>query len=85
MAMSSKIAITLPDEILKRIERSRRRNGGTRSAFIQRAVRLLFKQEQLQEQVRQYVEGYRRVPETDEEVAAAGKRAKAQLAQVPWE
>lgn len=71
MAASKKISISLPVDLVKRIEKERRRTGETRSALIRRAVRLMFRAQSHAARVQKYVEGYTREPETDDEVRDA--------------
>jgi metal-responsive CopG/Arc/MetJ family transcriptional regulator len=85
VAASEKIAISLPVDLVKRIEKERRRTGETRSAFIRRAVRLMFRAQSHAARVREYVEGYGRDPETEDEVRAAEAAAARLLAGEPWE
>jgi metal-responsive CopG/Arc/MetJ family transcriptional regulator len=85
MARSVKIAVTLPSNMARDVEKLRKKTGETRSATVQRALRLLLESADLQQRVRQYVDGYRQLPESDREVAAAEARAREQLARIPWE
>ena len=85
MAVSEKVAISLPGDMVRRIEKERRRTGESRSAFIRRALRLLFRAQSHAARVKEYVEGYGRDPETDEEVRAAEAAAARLLAEEPWE
>ena len=71
MAPSDKIAVSLPAGLVRQIERERKRTGETRSAFVQRAIRLVFSEQDRRKRVAEYIEGYRNQPETADEIAAA--------------
>jgi metal-responsive CopG/Arc/MetJ family transcriptional regulator len=85
MSAAERIAISLPRELLKSVERLRRETGETRSALVQRALREVVAQKKRAEQVHRYVEGYAASPETAEEIAAAEAAATHLLAEEPWE
>lgn len=75
MIKASKIAISLPVEDLAKIEKIRKRLGLQRSAVIHQAIRFWFKNLQDQEMVKRYEEGYKRLPESTEEMEAFQKMA----------
>jgi metal-responsive CopG/Arc/MetJ family transcriptional regulator len=81
---AEKIAITLEAPLLEGLEAVRRVTGESRSAVIARAVRTLLDDERRKAQVREYVEAYRRVPETADDLALSQAGAAA-LAQLPWD
>jgi metal-responsive CopG/Arc/MetJ family transcriptional regulator len=68
---AAKIAVSLPDELYRALEGARRRTGKSRSAAVQEAVREWLLREARGELVREYEEGYRRQPESGEEIEAA--------------
>ena len=81
----AKIAISLPDDVLKEIEKERLAKGVSRSEFFRRAVEEHLRRQRERELEEQYVRGYLENPETPEElewVFAAGLEA---LAENPWE
>ena len=83
MPTTAKIAISLPQDLLQGIERERRITGETRSQFFRRAIEaLLDHNRELQEQ---YVRGYKRHPETLEEMVLAESTAQYPLVENPWE
>ena len=63
-----KVAISLPKEDFKLLEAIRKRIGISRSALIDRAIRSWLAKQEEKEMVRQYIEGYKRHPETPEEI-----------------
>lgn len=85
MPQTEKVAISLSREVLHQIEELRKETGESRSALIQRAMKKLLKERERSVRVRSYVEGYRRQPETKEEIAAAEFSASELLAREPWE
>jgi Arc/MetJ-type ribon-helix-helix transcriptional regulator len=79
-----KIAISLPPELLEAADQKRQDRGETRSEFFRHAVEALLRQEQEQEAVQRYLQGYRDQPETDEEVEAIHRASGAVFEQAPW-
>src|SRR5205823_13456659 len=60
---ATKIAISVPDELYRAVERARRSTGLSRSAVVQRALRLWLERSVHETAVREYVAGYRARPE----------------------
>ncbi len=85
MAHSEKIAISLDPDLLRDVERIRTKTGESRSAVLARALRLLTKEEEHTRLVRDYVDAYRRHPETPSDIAAARALAKRSLRSLPWD
>jgi metal-responsive CopG/Arc/MetJ family transcriptional regulator len=85
MPRTSKIAISLPEEILAAVEQERKEIGESRSQFFRRAVEILLRYRREQEMSQQYIRAYQEMPETEEEVAAVRRAAGAILAEEPWE
>jgi metal-responsive CopG/Arc/MetJ family transcriptional regulator len=81
----TKIAISLPEEVLTAVEREREGSGESRSQIFRRAVELLLRQRKEQEMSEQYVHAYQQVPETKEEIAAARHASSTILAEEPWQ
>ncbi|MFC2022953.1 ribbon-helix-helix protein, CopG family [Chloroflexota bacterium] len=84
MPKTSKIAISLPEEVLTAVERERQESGESRSQIFRRAVDLLLRQQKEREMSEQYVRAYQQLPETKEEVIAARRAASTILAEEPW-
>ena len=74
-ARTVKVAISLPKEEFDAVERLRRELGLSRSALIARALRAWLKERSETQQVRRYLEGYRRNPESEKEIAEAASLA----------
>ena len=70
MIKAIKIAISLPIEDLKRIEKIRKKSGTQRSALIDTAIRFWLDNRDKQKMIEQYEDGYRRRPESAEEIKA---------------
>ncbi len=84
MPKTSKIAISLPEEVLTAVERERKESGESRSQIFRRAVDLLLRQRKEREMSEKYIRAYQQVPETKEEVTAARRSASTILAEEPW-
>jgi metal-responsive CopG/Arc/MetJ family transcriptional regulator len=84
MPKTSKIAISLPEEVLEAVEKEREESGESRSQLFRRAVELLLRQRQEREMSERYVLAYQEQPETREEVDAARRAASTILAEEPW-
>ena len=84
MPKTSKIAISLPEEVLTAVEREREESGESRSQIFRRAVELLLRHRKEKEMSDQYIRAYQQMPETTEEVTAARHSASTILAEEPW-
>lgn len=82
---AAKIAISLPADVLEEVERTRRSRRQSRSEFFRQAVEALLRRERERKALCRYVRGYQRLPEGEEEVAAAHEAGSTVLAQEPWE
>ena len=85
MPKTSKIAISLPEDVLTAVEREREESGESRSQIFRRAVDLLLRQRKEREMSEKYIRAYQQVPETTEEVTAARRSASTILAEEPWQ
>jgi metal-responsive CopG/Arc/MetJ family transcriptional regulator len=85
MSKTTKIAISLPEEMLTALEKQREGSGESRSQIFRRAVELLLQQQREKEMSEQYINAYQQTPETSEEVAAARRAASTILAEEPWQ
>lgn len=68
--MTKRTAISLPDNLFRDIERARKRDGLDRSGWLQEAARRYLTRRATQEQIDTYFEGYRRIPDADDEFRA---------------
>jgi metal-responsive CopG/Arc/MetJ family transcriptional regulator len=85
MARARKIAITVDSELLARAETLRRKTDESRSALFARALRAVLKEEDRKRRIADYIEGYRRVPETEEDVAWLDAAAVEALRDLSWD
>ena len=81
----AKIAISLPEETLKAVEKERLASGVSRSEFFRRAAEEYLRRRREQELEAQYVRGYLENPETEEEMEWLYKVGLEVLAGDPWE
>lgn len=79
-----KVAVSLPLEAYRQIEKARRRLRISRSAVVSEAIRRWIVTRREEEKVRAYVEGYRRVPETGQELKAFEPLVSEALASEEW-
>ncbi len=82
--VATKVAVSIPDDLYRAVERVRRTRRETRSAVIQAALRHWLAHEAQQVLVRDYVAGYRRKPEGRREILAAEATAVRLLSAEEW-
>jgi metal-responsive CopG/Arc/MetJ family transcriptional regulator len=85
MSKTTKIAISLPEELLDAVEREREESGESRSQFFRRAVEIILRHRREQEMSEQYIRAYQQAPETREEITAARRSASSILGEEPWQ
>jgi metal-responsive CopG/Arc/MetJ family transcriptional regulator len=76
--------VQLTDELLSLLDQLAARERRSRSELIREAIERYLKEDREAEISRQIVEGYRRIPETDEELAWAEWQAREAIAEEPW-
>lgn len=79
-----KIAITLPEEHVRTVDRIARRRQWSRSRVIQHAVAYFLSEQSLFAAVREYEEGYRRKPEDAAEIESYAAAAAEVLGHEDW-
>jgi len=84
MPKTTKIAISLPEDMLAVVEQERRESGESRSELFRRAVEMLLRRRREQEMTERYIRAYQQTPETKEEIEAARHAASAILAEESW-
>jgi len=84
MNRTVKVAISLPSDLLARVDLVRRRRGESRSRYFRDAA-AAYLAEGGDTLVEEYRRGYERDPETPEEVTAAMASAVELLSSEPWE
>jgi hypothetical protein len=82
--MSVKFAISLPDEDFREIEALRKARGMGRSQFVLSALRFWKEARERDRMVRQYEEGYRRVPENLPELEAWERASAPAFGKEEW-
>ena len=75
MTEFTKIAVTVPTATYAVVERLRRRLGKSRSAVVALALEDWVRRTDLADADRRYIEGYLRVPESVDEIAAVAEQA----------
>ena len=81
---TAKVAISLPVEVLDRVEQARR-PGQSRSEFIVRAIEAYLVDQQARMEAEAYARGYALFPETAEEIDQVDRMGAAVLAREPWD
>lgn len=84
MKRAVKVAISLPDDLLHRVDRARRQQKMSRSEYFRQAATNLLGLNGEQD-VDRYLRGYTNKPETTDEVEAARAASARGLAAEPWE
>jgi metal-responsive CopG/Arc/MetJ family transcriptional regulator len=83
-SMSTKVAVSIHEDLYRAVEKARKRIGKSRSAILQDAIRQWLKQQEEAALVRAYEAGYRAKPENRREVEAAQAAAVRLLAATQW-
>jgi metal-responsive CopG/Arc/MetJ family transcriptional regulator len=81
---ATKVAVSIPSELYRAVERIRRATGKTRSAIVQDALRHWLRSQAEALLVREYEAGYRRLPESRREIDAATAAAVRLLSSEEW-
>jgi metal-responsive CopG/Arc/MetJ family transcriptional regulator len=76
--------VQLSEELLELLDREAARRGVSRSALIREAIEEHLDAERRAEIGRQIAEGYRRIPQTDEELEWADWQTAEMIRQEPW-
>jgi metal-responsive CopG/Arc/MetJ family transcriptional regulator len=85
MAKREKIAITVDDTLLARVERLRKKSGESRSAVFERALTAYLSGPQRAAESQKYIEAYRRQPDSAAEVRDAQALAVNTLGAEEWD
>ena len=76
--------VQLNDELLRRLDERAAREGRSRSALIREAIEAHLHDEEKARIDREIVEGYERIPVTEEELAWAEASAREGVEEEPW-
>lgn len=76
--------VQLTDKLLRRLDERAAREGRSRSALIRDAIEEYLYDEAKAKIDREIIEGYERIPTTDEELAWAEANAREMVEEEPW-
>jgi metal-responsive CopG/Arc/MetJ family transcriptional regulator len=76
--------VQLTRALLQRLDERAARDGRSRSALIRDAIEAYLFDEEEARIDREIREGYERIPETDEELAAAYREGREAIREEPW-
>lgn len=81
----AKIAISIPDETFREVEKERLARGVSRSEFFRHAVEEHLRRAKEREDIQQYIRGYQKYPETRDEQAVAESTLHYAFDEEAWE
>lgn len=85
MSFGTQIAVRLDDELVARLdELVREGRFASRADALRHAVQAYVDRERRRRVGEAIAEGYRRLPQTEEETAGAEESARAMIAEEPW-
>ncbi|HEY8502599.1 MAG TPA: ribbon-helix-helix protein, CopG family [Solirubrobacterales bacterium] len=76
--------VQLTQELLRRLDERAAREGRSRSALIRDAIEAYLHDEERDRISREIVEGYERIPPTEEEMAWAEAGLREEIEEEPW-
>lgn len=82
---TKKIAISLPADLVKELERTMKKTGESRSAVIRHLIEKALMQDEMDIRVKQYIDGYMKHPETDEEKKFTKATSTKAFEEESWE
>lgn len=83
--MSEQIAVRIPDELVRELDSMVRRGEyGSRAEAVRLAIATLVETDRRRRVGDAIADGYRRLPQTDDEVAQAEQAAIASIEEEPW-
>lgn len=83
-SVSTKVAVSIPEDLYRAVELARKRIGKSRSAILQDAIRQWLKRQEEAALIQAYEAGYRAKPESGREIEAAQAAAVRLLAGTEW-
>lgn len=84
MKRSVKVAISLPRDLLTKVDKDRRSSGASRSEVFRRALESELQRKQQEEEIERYVQGYESHPENEREIEEALTTGLVALSEEPW-
>jgi metal-responsive CopG/Arc/MetJ family transcriptional regulator len=76
--------VQLTEDLLRQLDERAAREGRSRSALIRDAIEAYLYDEEKARIDREIVEGYERIPITDEEMAIAERETREMIREEPW-
>jgi metal-responsive CopG/Arc/MetJ family transcriptional regulator len=76
--------VQLTTDLLRRLDERATREGKSRSSLIRDAIENYLHDEERARITREIIEGYERIPPTDEEMAWAEREAREMVREEPW-
>lgn len=76
--------VQLTEALLQRLDERAAREGRSRSALIRDAIEAYLYDEEKARIDREIIEGYERIPTTDEEMEIAEREAREAIREEPW-
>jgi metal-responsive CopG/Arc/MetJ family transcriptional regulator len=76
--------VQLTESLLRRLDERAAREGRSRSALIRDAIEAYLYDEEKARIDREIIEGYERIPTTDEEMEIAEREAREAIREEPW-
>lgn len=83
MKRSVKVAISLPRDLLAKVDKERRSSGASRSQVFRQALESQFQRKRQEEEIERYVHGYEKKPESEREIEEALATSLAAFAEEP--
>lgn len=79
-----KVAVSIPGDLYRAVERSRKKSGKSRSTIVQDALRRWLKEQKEAREAVIYLNGYSRLPESRREIKEAETMARDSWAEWKW-
>jgi metal-responsive CopG/Arc/MetJ family transcriptional regulator len=76
--------VQMTEDLLRRLDERAAREGRSRSALIREAIEAYLHDEEKARIDREIIEGYERIPVTDEEMAWAERETREMIREEPW-
>lgn len=76
--------VQLTEDLLRQLDERAAREGRSRSALIRDAIQAYLHDEERDRITREIIEGYERIPPTEEEMAIAEANAREAVEEEPW-
>jgi len=76
--------VQLTEDLLRRLDERATREGRSRSALIRDAIEAYLHDEERDRITREIIEGYERIPPTEEEMRIAELEAREMIREEPW-